>query len=166
MQQARMTAFGLWLIGVVAFILISGGRLPASVASHFGFAGHADAFMPRPLYLTTMCAFAAGLPMLLVALPTWIARRWPRALNLPNRDYWLAPQRREATTQALTSYFVTFGVALSLLLAFVHWEVVQANLRAPPTLDNGRFAAVLLAFVLVLIFWSVCFYRRFRKPGS
>jgi hypothetical protein len=46
----------------------------------------------------------------------------------------------------------------------VHWEVVQANLRAPPTLDNGRFAAALLAFVLVLIFWSVRFFRRFRKP--
>lgn len=164
MQQMRMTAFGVWLIGIVAFILISGGRLPATVASHFGFAGHADAFMSRPFYLALMSAFAAGIPMLLVALPTWIARRRPGALSLPNRDYWLAPQRLEETTQSLTSYFVAFGVALSLLLAFVHWEVVQANLRAPPTLDNGRFAAAMISFVLVTAFWTVRFFARFRRP--
>jgi serine/threonine-protein kinase len=164
MQQARMTAFGVWLIGIVAFILISGGRLPATVASHFGFAGQADAFMSRPFYLAFMCAFAAGIPMLLVALPAWIARRWPRALNLPNRDYWLAPERLEATTQSLTSHFVAFGVALSLLLAFVHWEVVQANLRKPPMLDNGRFAAAMVAFVLVALFWTFRFFARFRRP--
>jgi serine/threonine-protein kinase len=161
----RMTAFGLWLIGIVAFILISGGRLPATVASHFGYAGHADALMPRASYLALMCGFAAGIPMLLVALPAWIARRWPRALNLPNRDYWLAPQRQEATTQSLTSHFVSFGVALSLLLAFVHWEVVQANLRTPPTLDNERFAAAMVAFVLVAAFWTFRFFARFRRPA-
>jgi serine/threonine-protein kinase len=164
MEPMRMTAFGVWLIGIVAFILVSGGRLPATVASHFGFAGHADAFMSRPFYLAFMCAFAAGIPMLLVALPTWIARRWPRAINLPNRDYWLAPQRLKETTRSLTSYFVALGVALSLLLAFVHWEVVQANLRTPPALDNGRFAAAMIAFVLAAIFWSVRFFARFRRP--
>ena len=165
MRAAGITAFGLWLILIVAFILVTGARMPANVASHFGFAGHADAYMARPYYLALMCAVAAGVPALLVGLPALIAQRWPRLLNLPNRDYWLAPQRVEATAQALTSHFVAFGVALSLLLGFVHWEVVQANSRTPPLLDNGRFAAAMIAFVLVVGFWSFRFFRRFRKPS-
>ena len=91
-------------------------------------------------------------------------RKAPQRIRLPNRDYWLAPERLEETMAAITGKLMVFGAMLALLLCFVHWEVVQANLRVPPRLHTGRMTAALVVFALLVGLWLYGFYARFRRP--
>jgi hypothetical protein len=155
--------YGAWLVLVVVFVLATGMQLPPIVASHFVGAGEADAFMSRAAYLAAMCFFATAIPALLVFWTRRTIQRSPQNVNLPNREYWMAPQRREASLQAVTTHMMLFGFALSLLIAFAHWEVIQANLRQPPRLASDRFIAAIVVFVLATGWWVYRLYARFRK---
>jgi hypothetical protein len=158
------TLYAAWLALVVVFILATGTLLPPTVASHFAGSGAADAFMSRAGYLGAMCFFAAGIPALMVFWTERTIRRAPQRINLPQREYWLAPERREATLRAITARMMVFGVGVSALIAFAHWEVVQANLREPPQLAAERFLAVLGLFGLATAVWLYRVYARFRRP--
>lgn len=164
MRSTREWLFVAWLVLVGAFILVTGAALPGRVASHFAASGEPDSFMPRGAYLAVMCVCASALPLVMVFAQRRIARRSPQRLNLPNREYWLAPQRRDGTLQAIEWHMMGFGAGLSLLLAFAHWEVVQANLRTPPLLDSVRLLTGIGLFVLATAWWVYRLFARFRRP--
>src|SRR6476646_6925977 len=65
------------------FVVVSGSRLPPIAASHFGFGGAADGFMPRTGYLAVMLLTTVGLPLLLVVSHGLIRYVPPRFINLP-----------------------------------------------------------------------------------
>ena len=161
--MSHATLYAAWLALVVVFVLVSGTQLPPTVASHFVGSGEADAFMSRAGYLGAMCFFAAGVPAIMVFWTRRLIHRAPQRVNLPNRAYWLAPERREGTLRAITSHMMVFGFALSLLLAWAHWEVIQANLRQPPRLASGRFLAGLGTFAVATAWWVYRLYARFRR---
>lgn len=166
MQPAHSLLFGLWLLAAAGFILVTGAGLPDTVASHFGPSGAADGFMPRTAYLALMAGFAAGLPAIMVWVQSRVMRRAPQRLRLPNRDYWVAPERIEEALRMITEKLMQFGAMLALLLCFVHWEVVQANLRNPPQLDNARMITALAVLLLAVAVWVYRLYARFRRPPA
>lgn len=161
--MTRPWVFAAWLGAVAGFILVTGTQLPAIVASHFALGGQADGFMPRSAYLAVMCIAGVALPGIIVIVQARIMRKWPQRMRLPNREYWLAPQRREATVEAITRHIMLFGFGLSALIAFVHWEVVQANLREPPRLAAARFSVAIGLFIAGTIWWVCRLYARFRR---
>ena len=85
-------------------------------------------------------------------------------INIPHREYWLAPERRADTVGKLQRHMNFFGVLLAVFLCYVHWQVVQANTRSPPVLDNGRFSTGLATFMVALVVWIVVLRRNFRPP--
>ena len=146
-----------------AFIAYTGRAMPALVASHFVASGAANGFMPRPVYLTLILVVCVGLPVAL-AFATGAAVGRPSArINLPNRDYWLAPERRGATVARLRTGILQFNVLLIVFLAYAHWLVVRANQVQPPMLPARHMIAGLLAFCAALIVWMRRFARGFGK---
>jgi hypothetical protein len=110
-----------------------------------------------------MAGIVVAVP-LLIALGGSAARRLPeRLVNLPNKDYWLAPGRREQALSALELRMTVLACALAVFLCVVHWLVVEANAATPPRLHEPRFVAALAAFVAFAIGWSAAFYLRFRR---
>jgi hypothetical protein len=146
------------------YILISSQVLPAVVASHFAGGGAANGFMPRDVYIIVMLVMAVGLPLLLALLPLVLRNVPPAFWSLPNRDYWLAPERRVATN----AYLMQHGVRLSLLIAaflcFIHWLVVRANGLQPPHLSVSVLFAGMAVFLIVFIAWIARFALHFRNP--
>lgn len=150
---------------VAIFVVVTGEELPPTVASHFGAGGRANGFMGRDAYVAFMAAMAVGIP-LLVALGGSLARWLPsRLVNLPDRDHWLAPERRAETLAAVELRMTVFACALAVFLAWVHWLVVEANAARPPRLDEESFIAALVVFVAFSLGWSAAFYLRFRRSG-
>ena len=94
----------------------------------------------------------------------FLPRVRPEAINIPHREYWLAPARRQQTIDALSASGAWFGALLTLFIAGVHYVVMEANRVTPPELPRGMFFALLTTFVVVLAFWIVSFYLRFRNP--
>jgi hypothetical protein len=92
----------------------------------------------------------------------WLPRRFPRMVNLPHKDYWLEPVRRDATLGALGSLGFAVGALTALFALGIHVTVVEANATVPPRLANEHFLPVLALFVGALIALIVVYHRRFR----
>ena len=146
------------------YIVTSSAEMPPTVACHFGAGGRADGFMGRESYAAFMAGISVGVPLLLAlggSLARWLP---PRLVNLPNRDYWLAPERRVQATVAVERWLMAFAGVLAIFLCYVHGLVVEANAASPPRLAEGPFIGGLVAFVAFALAWSAAFYYRFRRP--
>lgn len=160
-MNTRLFAF---LVACAAvFVWVTSEQLPLLVASHFDGAGQPNGFMPRGGYRGLMLTLLIALPSLLIALTWWSLGASRARINLPNRDYWLAPERRAATVAYLRTGLLWFGVLLLAFLCYVHWLVVLANGQQPPRLDNAWFIGGLVSFLAALLIWLKAFLGRFRR---
>lgn len=101
--------------------------LPERVASHFGPDGRADGFESRGQFFLMFAALSALAMLVLLSIP-WLVRRLPRELvNLPNKSYWLTPEREGEALAKLADFSATFAVITSLLLFVVFELVLYAN---------------------------------------
>ena len=155
-------SFLLLVAGATLFDLVTSLSLPATVASHFAASGAANGFMPRAFYVRFMLAFNVVLPLALVYLPN-LALRNPRArINLPHREYWLAPERRAETVGYLCAHSFRMGSGLVVFLAYVHSLVVRANAQVPPGLSSSWFLGGLGVFAACALVWFAMLFARFR----
>ena len=156
-------AFLLLLVVLAAFVWRTSQALPPIVASHFSASGAANGFMPRGIYTVLAIALVIGAPLLLALVPAAAAGKGARSLNIPNRDYWLAPERRDATIAFIRLHGRWFAAAVAFFLTYVHWLVVRANALRPPVLSTAGMVSGLVVFFLALAVWLVVLFRRFRK---
>lgn len=153
----------LLLLALALFVWHTSAALPQVVASHFASSGAADGYMPRGGYVALMLALIVGVPLLVAFLPAAVAGRDGRKLNIPQREYWLAPERRESTLGFIRLHGLWFAATLALFLSYVHSLVVEANERRPPALATSGLTAGLVAFFLILAAWLFVLFARFRK---
>lgn len=140
--------------------------LPDIVGSHFDAAGKVNGtsskFIYFILYFVTLAitsSFALGLPLILQHLPTSL-------INLPYREYWLSPDHIEETLSFFKIHFSWFGVGTTLLIIAIFHLTFLANLS--PNKDFNitiPFWALLGAFILFVIWWTVTLIKRFPKPS-
>ncbi len=148
-----------------SFIVATTAGMPAEIASHFGLRHAANAWMPHGVYLAFMLAFGLLLPAIVAGAIALLPRIRPDAINLPHREYWLAPTRRQDTIDTLSAYGAWFGCLLTLFLAGVHYVVLEANRVTPATLPAELFFTLLAVFGLALAVWIGALWRRFGHRG-
>ena len=86
-----------------------------------------------------------------------------RFVNVPHRDYWLAPQQRAKTFAWLGSMLCWLGALHQGSNAFVFHEVWRANLLTPPALRlNSLWLQLSLFIITVGLVITLLF--RFRRP--
>ena len=156
-------AFLLVLVAAGAFVWITSDALPPVVASHFGPGGSANGFMGRGPYTVLMVAVVVAVPALIAFSGQLVRVIPPWLINLPHRQYWLAPQRRAAALESLSSLGVPFALALVFFLCFVHWLVVRANAVQPARLPEGPLLIGLAMFGVATVLWLFVFFRRFGR---
>ena len=157
--------FVLLLVGWAWYLVASVGAFPDRVATHFDWAGQPDAWMTPEGYLTWMLAFGIVFPVLVTAMVGLLPRAWPGLafVNLPNRDYWFAPERRAESLAYLGRHACWFGCLMVLMVAGVHTLVLRAHEATPPTLPLMPFVALLVGFLLGVGVWILLLYRRFHR---
>jgi hypothetical protein len=160
--QLAAGVVGIAGIGVHAWMFVA---LPEVVASHFGPSGEHDAWMARGALIAMFVALQA-LFFAVAPLATTLVRRLPKELvNLPNKDYWLAPERRERAVERLGDHAWSFSAGMGAFLVFTEVLVLRANLAHAP-LENGPFLAGLCAVFAFTIGWLVRMSAAFRLPPS
>lgn len=157
--------FLLFLGFAAIFVGWSSGAMPESVASHFGPGGVANGFMPRQSYAMFMVVLMLLVPSL-IYFATRSASRLPVALiNLPNKGYWLAPERQASSLASLGRFGTFVAYATAFLLCLVHWMVIQANRVQPPQWEVAPLVAVMGLFFAVLgVAMMVFLGKFFRVP--
>jgi hypothetical protein len=139
-------------------------RMPELLASHFGPGGRADAWMSKDLFLLF------GLIPLAVALavaflgPLMVEKLPPSLINLPNKDFWLAPSRKAQTVAAFKSWSEGFAIGLLIFTAYVFELVFDANQSGSQQLANASFITALVVFFAFTLGWMLVLYRRFARP--
>jgi uncharacterized membrane protein len=138
--------------------------LPDRMASHFGASGMPNGWMTKSQFFVTFAVTL--LPALLVEF--WVSRRIankPDAkLNLPNKEYWLSPERRAETFGYFESFFAWYGCAFLFVVVFAMGLAMRANFDTPPVLPTGPIVSVIGGFVLFNVAAIVAMLRRFAKP--
>jgi uncharacterized membrane protein len=153
------------LLLAIFFVTGTASELPPMVASHFDASGQPNAFMSRSGYIRFALCFAVGFPVAIVIILTTVYSR-ATDLKLPNRDYWLAPQRLDRTRAFLVAHGVWFGSLLVTLACYVHWLELRANRLLPPHLSIQTFAALMLAFLIATAVWISALMFAFRRPAT
>jgi uncharacterized membrane protein len=138
--------FTLAVLGAVQFFYYA-PRLPDILASHFGGTGSVNAWQTKTVFFSVELAIIVlsivvsfGIPRIIEAMPVSL-------INLPHKDFWLSPERRDNTLAYLHVWTAWLGCALLAFLLFVMELVFRANFQAPPRLNMAAFVPALLAFV-------------------
>jgi uncharacterized membrane protein len=139
-------------------------HLPNVVASHFDAAGVPNGWQTKQAF-----AYVYGAVLLLAAglvfvIPPIVARS--PSINLPNRDYWLAPSRREATVNYLSAAFAWFGCAVLVLMVLVFRFAAEFNMRPTNPPDAAVLWYYLIAFTAFTVFWLARMVMRFNRVPS
>jgi hypothetical protein len=93
-----------------------------------------------------------------------IANKPDAKLRLPNKEYWLAPERRAETFAYFDGFFAWYGCALLFVEVFAMGLAMRANFDTPPHLPAGPIVSVIAGFVLFNIAAMIAIYRRFSTP--
>jgi uncharacterized membrane protein len=137
-------------------------NLPEKMASHFNAFGEPDGWMSKSGFMI----FEAVILFLIIAeftlLPTLMEKMPASLINIPNKDYWLAEERRGQTFTIFRHYFEWFGIALLGLFIGINEFIFRANL-GKQNLSNWTWI-ILLAFLLFVGIWVVKLMREFRIP--
>ncbi len=161
-RGSARTLFLILVVCATGFVWVTSRALPEVAASHFGGSGVANGFMPRTYYLLFMLFFAVVLPMIVVFVPTISLNKPNAGIRLPNRAYWLAPERQAETGEYLRQHMARFGSMLVVFLCYIHWLVVQANAAVPPNLPAPWAIGGIVVFVLSALIWTNALFRHFR----
>ena len=153
------------LVIAAGFIKLSGQSLPPAVASHFAVGGNANGFMPRSAYLDLMLFIGVGVPFLLALVHRLVRLVPPHLVSLPNRDYWLSPERTTETFAFLYNHGIYLSALLATFICFIHWLVVRANELQPPHFSTSLFFTGLVLFLLAVATWIGMLFVHFnRRP--
>jgi hypothetical protein len=140
-------------------------KLPLHVASHFDAKGLPDGWMPRTMFVKFMGVFGFLFPVFIVGI-NFVLRYLPaKAFNMPNRNYWMAPERRQQTFQFLLMHSFWLAFFAVLFVGFIYFLVVKANLAVPVRLQLKPLMLATGSFLLGLVWWGVTLVGHFRKTG-
>lgn len=154
--------FMLVVLGIVQFLYYS-PRLPEIVVSHFGTSGTPNGWQPKAAFFFIELAVIVLATVISFVPPRVISAMPVSLINLPNKQYWLSPERREDTLSYFRSWSGWFGCALLAFLLFAMELAFRANLHTPPHFDNTAFIPALLAFVAFDIFAIIRLILHFAK---
>jgi uncharacterized membrane protein len=154
---------GLFCAGYLIFIAGSASLLPERVASHFGVGGQADGWMNRSTDLAFFGGLGVGLPLFFIVLSLLTGLMPARFVNLPHREYWLAPERRAQTRTYILRQMVWMSCWMVLFLAGIHYLTILANRVTPPHLPMDLLLTLSGGFLFGVVGWSIVFTRHFLK---
>lgn len=142
------------------------GLMPDPMASHFDGAGRPNGYQSRDGFFLLSVALLVGNILVFAAFGPMLRKLPPSWVNLPNRDYWLAPERREETIGYMARQMDWFGVATVLLLGIVLALACQANLDEQPRLEASTMLLLVGAYLVYSMVWLVRFVTHFRLPAE
>lgn len=143
-------------------------QLPGVVASHFNGRGAPNGWQPKQAFFVVLVVVSLVVALVGFAIPKIISVLPSQLINLPNKSYWLAPERAAETMEFLQTTFAWFACALFLFNILVFDYAIQINLNPQHPPSSARFWYVLVGFLVFVIAWTIRMLARFlhapREP--
>lgn len=138
-------------------------QTPERMAIHFDAKGNPNDRLDKiPATLLSV-----GIMLIVPAFFMGISQaiRWmPSSLiNMPNRDYWLATERREKSLMWMTGWLLWFSVTIAIFVLVLNHLTFVANRDAQPLPWVGAWG-LLGTFLFTTFLMLVGMFKRFHKP--
>jgi uncharacterized membrane protein len=157
--------FYLVAAGLVGVVLVTFGRLPLVVASHFDAAGVPNGWSSRSGYASLLLAIGVLIPLSTMVLIRAVTRQGPAGLNIPARDYWTRPENAPEAVRRVRAYIWWLGSIMAGTALVIHLLVLAAHQQEPPRLSTSAILLVLGAVVLGIAAWAAGWYWLLRRPS-
>ena len=141
-------------------------QLPGVVASHFNGHGAPNGWQTKQAFFEVLVIVSAIVAVVGFAIPKIISVLPAQIINLPNKGYWLAPERVEETMEFLDTTFAWFACALFLFNILVFDYAIQINLHPGNPPNPARFWYVLAGFLVFVVAWTIRILAKFARPPS
>lgn len=148
-KLAAMLLLGVSGLGLIQHIWYW-TQLPEVVATHFGPNGQPNDWMSKSAATLLLCVFQIGLPWAFLMLAALLHRFPNWSINVPHREYWLHPDRRDATLARVTSMLSWLAVLTSLFIMVMSHLTFQANM-AGGGLNLPVFGVALATYLVVTV---------------
>ncbi len=158
-RVATLLLFSSW--AQVAFYF---SRLPDPVATHFGTGGEPDGWSSKTSFALTWIGVSLALYLLFFGIARLLAVMPSSMVNIPHRDYWLAPERRQPTVAVLDDWLGGIVAGTAMFLIVLLQLIINANLSG-----SGLGIGFMWAMVAFLGFTGVWVWRlitQFRLPSE
>ncbi|MFM8581358.1 MAG: DUF1648 domain-containing protein [Planctomycetaceae bacterium] len=157
------------LLGLTVWAVVQQGlywpHWPERVATHFGPSGRADGWMNRGSAVLFQTVLQTLFPWLLVAIGQWVGKLPNAVINMPHKEYWLAPERRVESLQWMAGMLSWVAVLMSIFLSCLGHLTYRANITGE-NLALGPFLVVLLLFLASVFALTGSSLWRFRRPPA
>lgn len=164
MKDGQQKFFFLLIIGSFLQMLYFWPLMPDLMASHFNGTGQANGWAPRVGFFILYSGLIVLLFITFRIFPRLLKRFPDNLINLPNKNYWLAPEHREATFTVIEKQMTLFGNATVMLIIGTMQLVFRANVNGSHRISGETMWIMLAAYILISIVWTVQFIRKFKNP--
>jgi len=141
-------------------------QLPPVVASHFGMHGEANGWQPKSAFFAVFVSMSVLVTVIAFVIPRILTVLPPQLINLPNKQYWLAPERIAETQEFFSGYFGWLGCALYLVMIFAFEFAVRTNLHPENPPNPIAFWYVLGGLLVFSLVWSGLMMAKFLRPPN
>jgi len=146
----------------IAQMLYFNSRIDKAIAAaHFAPGDPSGWHTKVPFFVLYLLVAALGL-WLAFGLSFVFARLPAHVINLPNREYWLAPARRDQTVRQIADYFAWIGSATVLLVLVELQILLTTSLSLNPHVQP-LVVVVPVVVYLPLVVWM---FARFNHSFS
>ena len=150
-----------WLVVALAFMgtvlsfLFFWGQLPDEVATHFDLNGHADGWMSKTGFISFALVLQFGLAVMMFGFG-WLIKVLPTSMiNIPNREYWLADERRDQTLAESQSMMGWIAAGTAVMLMVMFYLSIEANLGEEKRLNATASWVCVASYLVWLLVYCV-----------
>lgn len=149
----------------VGYVFATTSQLPERVATHFDSSGQPNGWMTRSGHLLFTLGFGFVFPLFVVAICSLFRFMPDDLFNLPDRDYWLAPERRAATCAYFRDQSLWFACMAVVFVTGIHHLILRANSQTPPVLSMPLLLGLAGCFLAGVAVWAITLLRHFKRPN-
>lgn len=145
------------IIGTIILSVAYWARLPDQVASHFGFRGQPNDWMSKGAFVAINIVLQIGIAAMMFGFGKLTKVLPASMINIPNREYWLADERREQTLAETESMLGWIAAGSAVFLLVIFWLVFDANMGEEKAINPTVFWIATVAFMVGLLVY--CFSK-------
>jgi uncharacterized membrane protein len=139
-------------------------QLPDRVATHFGIDGRPNDWMNKGSATALLCGIQVAMPLFLFGIGSLLQHIPSSMINIPHREYWLHPDRRQQTIEHVSNMLAWIAVLTALEMMAIGHLTFLANRTGSP-LNAPLFLTILGLYLLGVFSLAGRSYWVLRKPG-
>jgi|MudIll2142460700_1097286.scaffolds.fasta_scaffold191739_1 uncharacterized membrane protein len=166
-MKIAQNRFFLFLVVIcILQILYYAPRMPEQMASHFDAAGAPNGWSTKTVFFGLYLGILGLLFLSFRVLPGLISRFPESMINLPNKEYWLAVERKDETFLRIRERLMYMGNGVVIFLIATFQLVLLANFTEDRRMNAEVLWILLLLFLIFTLSWTIKFIRLFRMPSE